>query len=289
MKSRKSVATFAPHEIQQFILPITLAFICIVAGVILEHLLNNIEVDVRLIVYGSVVILYSLINNALLVRTRNYGEQYGLFNAVFAGVGLGLFNYIAPENVRETSHILIMLGIVAISIASGRFHSYLTMVLSAGVSSLLSRDSITSLEPFLEWATPYIVGVVVIEAIVRIKDTTRQHIHRLETINKISRQIMLSLETHQTISLLNATLQEALEADSYFVGTVIGREVHLDLFYDDGEYFNNVRIPLEGTLSGWVIKNNRELFLPDLRENAELDGVDDFVIGRGKPSLSWMG
>ncbi|HSK66444.1 MAG TPA: sensor domain-containing diguanylate cyclase [Anaerolineales bacterium] len=289
MKSRKSVATFAPHEIQQFILPITLASVCIVAGVILEHLLNNNEVNIRLIFYGSVVILYSLINNALLVRTRNYREQYGLFNAVFAGVGLGLFNYIAPENVRETSHILIMLGIVAISIASGRLHSYLTMVLSAGVSSLLSRGSMTGLEPFLEWATPYIVGVVVIEAVARIKDTTRQHIHRLETINKISRQIMLSLDIHQTISLLNATLQEALEADSYFVGTVVGREIHLDLFYDDGEYFNNVHIPLEGTLSGWVIRNNRELFLPDLRENAELDGVDDFVIGRGRPNLSWMG
>jgi diguanylate cyclase (GGDEF)-like protein len=147
----------------------------------------------------------------------------------------------------------------------------------------------TGLEPFLEWATPYIVGVVVIEAVARIKDTTRQHIHRLETINKISRQIMLSLDIHQTISLLNATLQEALEADSYFVGTVVGREIHLDLFYDDGEYFNNVRIPLEGTLSGWVIRNNRELFLPDLQENAELDEVNDFVIGRGRPNLSWMG
>ena len=210
MKSRRSVATFAPHEIQQFILPITLAFICIVAGVILEHLLNNIEVNVRLIVYGTVVILYSLINNALLVRTHNYGEQYGLFNAIFAGVGLGLFNYIAPDNVRETSHILILLGIMAISIASGRFHSYLTMVLSAGISSLLSNGSIISLGEFLEWATPYIVGVVAIAALVRIKDTTQQHIRRLETINKISRQIMLSLETHQTISLLNATRQEAL-------------------------------------------------------------------------------
>jgi len=38
-----------------------------------------------------------------------------------------------------------------------------------------------------------------------------------------------------------------------------------------------------------VIKNQRELFLPDLREDVQLEGVQRFVIGREKTSLSWMG
>jgi hypothetical protein len=66
-------------------------------------------------------------------------------------------------------------------------------------------------------------------------------------------------------------------------------EIHLDLFYDEGEYFNGTKAPLEGTLSGWVIKNQKELFLPDLRREAELEGVEIFVIGQEKTSLSWMG
>jgi diguanylate cyclase (GGDEF)-like protein len=127
------------------------------------------------------------------------------------------------------------------------------------------------------------------EAIVRIKNTTQQHIFHLETINKASRQIMLSLDTEQTISLLNATIQDALEADTYFVGILKEREIQLELFYDDGEYFNNAKLPLEGTLSGWVIKNQRELFLPNLREDLELEGVSDYIIGKEKTSLSWMG
>jgi diguanylate cyclase (GGDEF)-like protein len=148
---------------------------------------------------------------------------------------------------------------------------------------------VSNIAQLLEFSTPYVLGIVTIEAIINIKDTTQQHIHRLETINRISRQIMLSLETNQTISLLNATMQEALEADSYFLGTLKGNEIQLDLFYDEGEYFNGIRLPLDGTLSGWVIKNRRELFLPDLREEVELDGVQRIVIGKEKTSLSWMG
>jgi diguanylate cyclase (GGDEF)-like protein len=127
------------------------------------------------------------------------------------------------------------------------------------------------------------------EAIVRIKDTTQQHIHRLETINQLSRQIVLSLNPEQTLSLLNATIQDALEADTYFVGILRENEIQLDLFYDDGEYFSGLKLPLDGTLSGWVIKHQKELFLPDLRAEIELEGVRNYVIGKEKTNLAWMG
>jgi diguanylate cyclase (GGDEF)-like protein len=195
----------------------------------------------------------------------------------------------APPDVQETAHILILLGIIAVAIVSGRFYSYLTMILALVVSSLLSMGSIQNLREFFEWTTPYIVGIVAIEAVIRIKDATRQEVHRLETINSISRQIMNSLDADQTISILNATMQEALEADTYIVGTIKDNEIHLPLFYDEGEYFHDIRVPLDGTLSGWVIRNEKELFLPDLRRDVEMDGVGHYIIGREKTSLSWMG
>lgn len=289
MKFKKPRTSFAPHEIQRFILPVTVAFICVIAGVLLEHILTDAPVDAGLIIYGACAIFYALVNHVLLVRTYDYQERYGLANAFFSGLWLGLFTYFAPDDVGESAHILILLGLIASAVASGRFYSYLTMVLTVIVSSLLARSNVNNMETFFEWTMPYIVGIVIIEVVLRIKDTTQQQIHRLETINKISRQIMLSLETHQTISLLNATMQEALEADTYFVGIVKEDEIHMDLFYDDGEYFNNTRIPVEGTLSGWVIQNNRELFLPDLRANVQLEGVRDVVVGKDKTSLAWMG
>ena len=289
MKNKKPITSFAPHEIQRFVLPVTLTFVCIMAGVIIAHLVTDHSLDAFLLAYGAAVILYSLLNNNLIIRTNNYREKYGLANAISAGIGLGLYVYVSPVYLREAAHMLFLIGFVAVAIASGRSYFYLTMVLTLLVGVPVEFAEITSLAAFLEFSTPYIAGIVVVEAVIRIKDMTQQHIHRLETINRISRQIMLSLETNQTISLLNATMQEALEADSYFVGTVQGSEIQLDLFYDDGEYFNGTRVPLEGTLSGWVIKNQRELFLADLRENVQLDGVENIVIGKEKTSLSWMG
>ena len=46
---------------------------------------------------------------------------------------------------------------------------------------------------------------------------------------------------------------------------------------------------MEGTLSGWVIKNQKELFLPDLRREADLEGVEIILVGKEKVSLSWIG
>jgi diguanylate cyclase (GGDEF)-like protein len=288
MKNRKSIVTFAPHEIQRFVLPATLAMVCLILFVVVEHLVFDNQVDYFVLGYGIAAISYSFLNLGLVLRTNNYSESYGLLNAIISGAGLGIFTYVVPARFFEASHILISLGIVAVAIVSGRLHAYLTIILTIALTFLFARPEITGLD-LLEFATPYLIGIVVVEAILRIKDTTQQHIHRLETINKISRQIMLSLETEQTISLLNATMQEALEADTYFVGIVKGDEIQLDLFYDEGEYFNGVKVPLEGTLSGWIIKNQRALFLPDLREEIQLEGVKNFVMGKEKTSLSWMG
>ncbi len=83
--------------------------------------------------------------------------------------------------------------------------------------------------------------------------------------------------------------QNALEADSYYIGVVDGDDLRLELIYDDGEFFENVKMKKKGTLSNWVIKNQQELFLPDLRQNIQLEDVEMIIIGKQKTSLSWMG
>ncbi len=65
--------------------------------------------------------------------------------------------------------------------------------------------------------------------------------------------------------------------------------MHLELFNDDGEYFNDVRVNKKGTLSNWVITHQKELFLPDLRQDIQLDDVEIITVGKDKPTLSWMG
>lgn len=289
MKSRKPSGFFAPQEVRKFLLPITLTSISMMALLIVENVVSGRTLDIKAIVYGCVIIAGSLVNNVLIVRSTNFRDSYGWLNAVLSGVGLGLLPYILPEHLAEIAHILVVFGTLAVAIVSGRPYCYVTLLIIFTLGLPTFFDGLGSLVQLLFLGMPYIVSVVVMEAVLRIKDITQQHIHRLEIINKVSRQIMLSLETEQTISLLNATIQDALEADTYFIGILRGNEIQFDLFYDDGEYFNGTKVPTEGTLSGWVIKNQKELFLPDLRLELDLEGVKDYIIGKERTSLSWMG
>lgn len=289
MKSRKPSGSFAPHEVRQFILPMTWTSIFVMTGLIFENMFAHPVADIKLMLYSCIVIAGTVVNNAVITRTVDFRESYGWVNAVLTGIALGLFPYLLSPDLLELSHILITVGAVAVTIVSGRPYGYLTLseIFLLNLPYMFRQP--LSLTGIIDFIMPYLVSVVMMEAVLRIKDTTQQHIHRLETINKVSRQIMLSLETEQTLSLLNATIQDALEADTYFVGILKEDKIQFDLFYDDGEYYSGVKVPLEGTLSGWVIKNQKELFLPDLRREVELEGVHLFVVGREKTSLSWMG
>ena len=91
------------------------------------------------------------------------------------------------------------------------------------------------------------------------------------------------------MALLSAAFQNAVEADTYFVGVREDGQLRLELCYDDGEYFENQRVKLEGSLSSWVLDNQRSLFLPDLRQEVELPGVRLVLVGKHKTSLSWLG
>lgn len=265
MRAGKHLSTITPNEIRRYLLPVSVAFICIVAAVMVQNALNRSSGDFSFIAYGSAVILFMVINHLLIVRAIDFRKTYGALNSISSGIGLGLLTYFLPDHLDPVSQLLIVFGVVAVAIVSGRSLAYLSLLLLLAVSLLLERSSLSTMTGLIEYAIPLAISIIVMEAVLHSMDATHQHFHRLETITRLSRQIMLSLETEQTLSLINATFQDALEADTYFVGIVKENELHLDLFYDDGEYFHERRVPLMGTLSGWVIRNQKPLFLPDLR------------------------
>ena len=269
MKSRKPTGSFAPNEVQQFIFPITLSTILLMTGLILEDLFNHSSFNPFFIVYGLIVITGTVINHFVIVRTADFRGTYGWLNAILSGIGLGLLPYVVPAHLIEAAHILIPFGVIAVAIISGRQYAYLTFLCILALNMPYATGVLGQPSSILTVGMPFILSVIITEAVLYIKDATQQHIHRLETINKVSRQIMLSLDTEQTISLLDATIRETLDADTYFVGLLRGNEIQLDLFYDEGQYFNGAKVPMAGSLSGWVIKNQKELFLPDLRREVE--------------------
>jgi diguanylate cyclase (GGDEF)-like protein len=288
MKNRKTNASFAPIEIRRFILPLTLTTLFIMVGIIFDGTMVEPR-NITMIAYGVLWIFITLVYDFLIAKSTIFDRLFSWFYAITNIIGLGLLLFILPPQLTEIFFLMVIFSIISIAMVSGRYQAYLTLTGILTVSLPSYVQNLVTVDTILDYFIPFIVSIIALEAILRIKDTTQQHIHRLETINRVSRQIMLSLNTEQTMSLLTAAIQDALEADTYFIGIVKDNEIRLDLFYDDGEYFNETRVPLDGTLSGWVIKNQKELFLHDLRKDIRLDGVENFVIGKEKTSLSWMG
>ena len=289
MKNRRPITPFAPREVRRFVLPLTLASIFLTVIIILADVLVEPFPNIITIIYGVAWIVITLLYDFLIARSTIFRGSFSWFYSITSVIGLGVLIYILPPHLGELFHIMIIFGVVVTATIFGRAQAYIVLVGILALSLPGQIQNFVNLENTLEYLMPFIVSTVTMETVLRIKDTTQQHIHRLETINKVSRQIMLSLDTEQTISFLTAAVQDALEADTYFIGIVKDDEIQLELFYDDGEYFNGTRVPIEGTLSGWVIKNQKELFLLDLRDDARLDGVEHFVMGKEKTSLSWMG
>src|SRR5262245_33548101 len=112
MKSRNPAGSFAPSELQRFILPITISSIIIMAGLIMEDFLHSPPLKVNLLIYCSIVTIGTSINHVVLVRTADFRQSYGWLNAILTGIGLGLLPYILPEHLHEISHILTPLGVI---------------------------------------------------------------------------------------------------------------------------------------------------------------------------------
>ena len=236
---------------------------------------------------GSIYVLLQILWIA--PRIQRYRFVYGWVNAVVSGLGLSSLALALDESHHTFYSLLLILTVTSISIISGRGPIYLLIFISGITYIFFQRVGISG---FTSWTThllPMVASIVIGETILRLRLTTEKHIYSLETINRFSQQINSSLETEQVISLLNAALQSSLTADSYYVGLMDNGKIRLDLFYDDGEYFTDVEIPVENTLAGWVIKNQTTLFLSDMRTKNEITESQSTIIGKNKFSLSWAG
>lgn len=290
MKIARPSTSFTPHEVKRFTSPASLGLILFLAVIALYGIFTQPERDTLMILYGIGGITYTLFFRELISRSTYFRERYSWAYSVSSGLGLGILSYVLPPQISELHHIIIVWCILGVTVASGRFHGFLAMGFASALSLIGNSAPLQSGYNLLEFITPYAIAVIVIETYALIKRTTQQHIHRLETINKVSRQLMQSLDTEQVLSLLSGTIIETLQADSYFIGILKDEQtLHLQLMYDEGEFFNGIELPLEGTLASWVIRNQRELFLPDLREEVELENVTLKIVGKDKTSLSWIG
>ncbi|MGA7195325.1 MAG: sensor domain-containing diguanylate cyclase [Anaerolineales bacterium] len=244
---------------------------------------------VLLLQIGTIGTIYLIAFNFFIVPSLNSEPMLGWVNAIVAGLGLGLLTYVLPDQANIYLGFLLITALITCALISGRRPSYFLLFFTTFLTVIIRPEYITQINKLTLLLGLMIIAIIIVEAIMQLKRSSRDHIHRLETITDFSRAIASTLQTNQVMTLLNAAFQNSIEADTYFVGVRDGEEIRFELLYDDGEFYENQRAKLEGTLSGWVLNSQQRLFLPDLRKEVVLPGVRLVLAGRHKTSLSWMG
>lgn len=292
MNKTSSKIGHAPQENLVSILPTIIAGTITLSMMVIATLLlypgASIFIRVFLILYGISGCIYFWLYYRL-YSSSTQTKAYIWSNVFIAGIALGILPYFIPEELYYLIYTLVFISSLSMSVISTRLPVYSLITI---VTALHSFYSIEHSMPAKEWVIYgglVITSFITAETVQQLKILSQKQMNRLEIINEISKQIVSTLETKELISLLDAELQNVLGADTYYIGIQKDGEMQMELFYDDGEYFNDISIKIKGTLSNWVIKNQKPLFLPDLRNAIHLEGVNFVLIGKPKDSLSWMG
>jgi diguanylate cyclase (GGDEF)-like protein len=178
--------------------------------------------------------------------------------------------------------------LVNISIPASRWQIYLFAFLA--YSGLLAA-TITSFEfEFLIQDLSFpLIAVVTAETMNGFKHNLALQLHRREIINKVSHSLSSSLEEHQVLALVGTAIQSAMDADTYYVGTLKNNRIHLELLFDDGQFFPSQEYSLDDTLSGWVITHHQSLLIDDISKGDENARFRRSVVGQPRDSRSWIG
>ena len=280
------------QEYRKLILPAAIAGILVLMALLINLWIDSTiptpekRAGTYLVVISA---LYIAAYGAYLIPARKNREAATWLNSLISGIGFFVLTYFLPDHLFLYVNLLLLLAVISISTFGGRLPTLL-MIAIVTASYLINHQAM--IDTFPDWAehlgTP-IVSILLSETTIRIRNISRGQVGRLEIINTFSRQVAAVKDRQQVFELLKSTIPNALTADSYYITAVEGDEIHVIICYDDGEYFNDVRAPAEGTLTNWVDQNEQGLFLPDLRQPIDLEGVKLILIGKDKTSLSWIG
>lgn len=242
------------------------------------------------VVFGIIVLILLAALYFIILQSPSQHSKYQTVLAVVNGCTLGIGLWLIDERNSLAIYAIFLLTATIFATIWERQAALVFIFTSVGLSTPVSIiENTVSAITLANQISFILIAVVFIETIFRLSNAMRTRIGQLEIINDFARKIAISLEAEQVVNVVNAALQKAINADTYYIGILEEDLLNLSLLYDEGEYFSNLKLPIGGTLSGWVIEHQQPLFMPDLRQEAELEGVTLVTVGQKRTSLSWMG
>uniref|UniRef100_A0A7C4Q1M0 GGDEF domain-containing protein n=1 Tax=Bellilinea caldifistulae TaxID=360411 RepID=A0A7C4Q1M0_9CHLR len=282
--TKQQQALVFPAVLIAFILNIFLLVYSLIAG--LNFFENQISLATALLKSAYLLIFYI----HFIPLLERYPERDWVILAVntIVAVFIEFIGHLLPAGYSFTC-ILLMTAIS--SLIFGRLYAYIFLACAstAHIVTLGLNDQNIINSVFLDLFFLPLLGIATTETLLKLQSSLQFEINRQQIINKVSRSLSSSLEIHQVITMVTTAVQSALDADTYYFGLIEEDTVHLELFYDDGEFFPSMNVPIEDTLAGRVIRTRQPLLICDLPEERKKLNIDFKLVGNNKVSLSWLG
>jgi len=233
------------------------------------------------------LILITLWMVPLIRRFPDFGWIMAIANAA---VTLGV-EFLEPELIPGLAIPLAIVFIFILALLAGRFPTYLYTILAilANVLSFANESGETIDFFILELVLVPFTALVVTGTILRLRKSLLTEMKRLQTLNRVARSLATSLDLNQVVNLVSSAIQNAVAADTYYLGLLQGETLHMELFYDDGEFFPGMEIAIRDTLAGVVIDTRDSLLVRDLPAERKKRNLPFIIVGRPRISRSWMG
>lgn len=211
--------------------------------------------------------------------------------AIASGLVVGVLELNEHLLFTGTTMALSLIFIILLALGAGRWPTYLFLFITNVFNFIdLFFGQIGNLSLFLlETIMGPVMAVVATETIMRLRQSLLLEMKRLETLNKVARSLATSLDLQQVVGLVSSAIQNALVADTYYVGLLRGEALHLELFFDDGVFYPKMDIPIKNTLAGIVINTGEPLLISDLVKERKKRELPFIIVGKPRPSSSWIG
>ena len=207
------------------------------------------------------------------------------------GVILAFYTIITPLPALATSAVLAAIIITISAIISGRWPSYLFALVHIICLQAFALPDAIMASTYLQNAVIIIFSTVIItETVVRLRSVIDLQVQRLETINRVSQRISSTLDNAEVIEIVKASIQEALDADTYFLGILSGKNtIRLELLCDDGVFFPAKDYPMGNGPGAWVVHHRRSLIFGEYEEALAKYNLEENTVGKNRFSNSWIG
>lgn len=270
-------------------------------GVLIALVLNGVLVGYALLaplspsvqrinlVFGlSGLILTIIASRWLLPYSQNPLNMYlGLaLNALVILLAFYFHNLLLPGYT-------IVLGITLITLTAvlyGRWATYGLFGVVTLVASGLYAMGWLRVESLWQQATLFLLtSALLAETILRLRHSYIQQLAHLNILNRAAQALASTIEYHQVINLACSLVQEAVQADGYYLGLLQGDRLRLELIYDSGEYFPPTEVSLDDTLVVRVIHQGKSLLIQDMETEGWKYRKGIRYVGQPRMSQSWLG